>query len=168
MWAIYVPQRGCDESIIFVKFLKCCFPHYLWPYVLGWVDIGTGTPVGAVVIHNGKKIFFYCFLNFWGGFPLRICKRIHRKCVRIVSFLKVVFFVCPALLRSQCCQVAEIPAKKVKKWADNKSVLEEFKAEFYQKWRKGTRKILKRCFLFYSCILAGKQFRDLVTQPLPH
>ncbi len=42
-------------------------------------------------------------------------------------------FCVSCLLRRQCCQVAEIPAKMDKKWVDNKSVLEEFKAEFYQK-----------------------------------
>ncbi len=37
------------------------------------------------------------------------------------------------LAQTQCCQVAEISAKKDKKRADKKSVLGEFKAKFYQK-----------------------------------
>jgi hypothetical protein len=44
--------------------------------------------------------------------------------------------------------VAEISAKKDKKKANKNSVLEEFKAKFYQKWRKGAKKIFKRLFLF--------------------
>ncbi len=33
VWAKYVLQGGLWGSIIFVKFLKCCYSHYLWPYV---------------------------------------------------------------------------------------------------------------------------------------
>jgi hypothetical protein len=53
-------------------------------------------------------------------------------CENSVVFESRLFCV-SCLLRRQCCQVAEILAKMDKKWADNRSVLEEFKAEFYQK-----------------------------------
>ncbi len=26
-------RAGCEEPIIFVKFLKCCYFHYLWPHM---------------------------------------------------------------------------------------------------------------------------------------
>jgi hypothetical protein len=45
-----------------------------------------------------------------------------------------------------------------------KSFRTEFKAEFYQKWKKrGEGLILKRSSLFKSCVLVGKQFQELAT-----
>jgi hypothetical protein len=52
--------------------------------------------------------------------------------------------------------VAEIPAKKDKKWADNKSVLEEFKAEFYQKWRKRDKENFEKMFLILQLYTGRK------------
>jgi hypothetical protein len=31
---LYVPQGDCEESIIFIKFLECCYFHYLLPYCM--------------------------------------------------------------------------------------------------------------------------------------
>jgi hypothetical protein len=54
-----------------------------------------------------------------------------------------------ATLSDKCCQVAEIPAKKLKRGREKKiwpeELVAEFLAEFYRKWQKRDRNSL-----FYS------------------
>ncbi len=63
---------------------------------------------------------------------------------------------------SQCCQVAEIPAKKLKRGRRKKSWPKEFVAEFWLILEKGPQKIFKRSSLFLAVITTYNVHQDKI------
>ncbi len=68
---------------------------------------------------------------------------------------------------NQCCQVVEIPAKKLKRGRRKKKLAERIcgriLAEFYQKVaEKGPQKIFKRSFLFLAMKTTYNLYQDKI------
>ncbi len=85
------------------------------------------------MIHNVKKKILLLFFEFFGGFSFEDLQKNTSKMWDNSVIFESRLFCVSCLAQKSVLPGGRNSGQKGQKWADNKSVLEEFKAEFYQK-----------------------------------